>query len=49
MRNIGRMRIQSVIQVFHDQVPCPQGADEDHIVFVLGRKPDIVRKRRRDV
>ena len=47
MRNVGGMRVEPVVEVFDDQVPCAQGADENQVVLVFGRKADVIGKRRR--
>ena len=46
MRDIGRMRVEAV-NVLGDEVPGPQGADENHIVLALAGKANVVGERRR--
>ena len=44
---IAGMRVEAVGEVLGDQMPGPQGADEDGVVLAFADKPNIVGKSRR--
>ena len=47
MSDIGGVGVEPILKVLGDEVPYPERADEDHVMFVLARKTDVVRERRR--